>query len=137
MSSDLAAFILARQAEREAAARAATAGPWEVGSVDDDLADVWGQSPNKVTAAHDYPCCTVEDAEHIARHDPAWVLADVAAKRRLVRWAMRWPMRPPKASDGIAAEDYILLSLAQPDADHPDFDPAWKVGGAMSIESSW
>lgn len=66
--------------------------------------------------------------EHIARHDPARVLADVAAKRALLRvihrteddtamyWGAEW-----------SATGSALRYLAQPYADHPDFDPAWKV----------
>ena len=33
-----------------------------------------------------------EQAEHIARHDPARVLAECAAKRRIVEWHQNWPV---------------------------------------------
>lgn len=65
-------------------------------------------------------------AGHVARWDPARVLAECEAKRRIVGEHSRIP------GDGInftiaeqdRAED-VLLALALPYADHPDFDPAW------------
>ncbi|WP_128382365.1 DUF6221 family protein [Streptomyces cavernae] len=55
--------------------------------------------------------------EHIARHDPARVLVEVEAKRRLLLWAQN------------AEAGYNLLpiidTLAGVYRDHPDFDSAW------------
>jgi hypothetical protein len=53
--------------------------------------------------------------------DPARVLAECAAKRRLIRWVNQWPMRPhpPSSVDGV------LELLAQPYADHPDYRQEW------------
>ena len=55
----------------------------------------------------------------------ARVLAECEAKRRIVAWAKRWPTRPPKASDGIAAEGALLSLLALPYASHPDYLADW------------
>lgn len=77
-------------------------------------------------------------AEHIARHDPARVLADVAAKRAILADHHRTPMDPEwcdrcdtgESLDNQVSADYpcpTLLALAQPYAEHPDFDPAWSV----------
>lgn len=77
--ADLVAFIAARLAEDEATAVAASAGPWV-----DALGDVRepnvaeGQPGNWVANAG------VTDRAHIARHDPARVLREVAAKRRIL-----------------------------------------------------
>ncbi|MFF2502213.1 DUF6221 family protein [Streptomyces sp. NPDC058067] len=59
-------------------------------------------------------------AEHIVRHDPARVLAEVEVKRQLLEGAQRW--------EGGTLEDYILAPLARVWRDHPDFDPVWLEG---------
>lgn len=60
-------------------------------------------------------------AEHIARHDPARVLRQVAALRRIVDGC---------AEDVLAVirpryAEWVLCALAGTWADHPDYDPAW------------
>lgn len=85
-------FILARVAEDEQAARAATTGPWER-TVDEhngpnDGVDVgiWSD------AAERYPVESMvignrnalADAAHIVRHDPERALAECAAMREIV-----------------------------------------------------
>lgn len=88
------------------------------------------------------------DAEHIARHDPARVLADVAAKRAILD--LHRPRVPygyghsldEMLADGSAACSVCgdqgvdittvyhpcdtLLVLARVWAEHPDFAPAWR-----------
>lgn len=94
--------------------------------------------------------------EHVARHDPARVLADVAAKRAIVEWQISRPHRGQVTDyDGCdsrrdsGAEDsegntiweatglpcscgrdeavvVVLGYLAAPYADHPDYDEAWR-----------
>lgn len=68
---------------------------------------------------------------HIVRHHPARVLAEVAAKRAIVREYVEardydhgGEMRCFGHEEGL--EEAVTL-LAQPYADHPDFDPAWRV----------
>ncbi|NUR06730.1 MAG: hypothetical protein HOQ45_06965 [Nocardioidaceae bacterium] len=102
--SDLVNFLLARIAEDEAVARAATPGPWEW----EPETDGWGDcGPNLVTVAklppysdgsigpvaevvgswgHDANGIAVDDADaaHIARWDTTRVLAECEAKRRLI-----------------------------------------------------
>ena len=51
---------------------------------------------------------------HVSRHDPARVLAECAAKRAIVKWAVSWPVRPAPANEGIAAMNNLLRLLAQP-----------------------
>lgn len=57
------------------------------------------------------------EAAHIARHDPARVLADVEAKRALVAFV--------ELPEGSYFEHQLLAPLARVWRDHPDFDPAW------------
>lgn len=58
-----------------------------------------------------------EVADHIARHDPARVLAECEAKRRIVEWA----------SDGEGEFHWstVLAPLAAVYADHPDYREEW------------
>ncbi len=78
-------------------------------------------------------------AEHVARHDPARVLAECAAKRRLVNacrdtrpdlhllgtrpQGLDFPV-PPTDQHQLAALTLALLAL--PYAAHPDYRPAWR-----------
>jgi hypothetical protein len=68
------------------------------------------------------------DAEHIARWDPARVLAEVEAKRRVIDLCAT--VGDTELSRiGVEAHDLafgVLDALAQPYADHSDFDPAWR-----------
>lgn len=69
-------------------------------------------------------------AEHIARHDPARVLADVAAKRRIVSDVQRVthhdPLRQGDYWRGVrdAAEGYLRL-LSLPYASAPGYRDEW------------
>jgi hypothetical protein len=121
LEPDLDGFLLARIAEdqRLAAAAAAATGQesWD---------GVSGELPR-------------EAADHVAHHGPARVLAECAAKRRLVlacrdaRPDLRllgarpagldFPL-PPTDQHQLAA--LILALLALPYAAHPDYRPAWR-----------
>ena len=126
--SDLAAFLLARIAEDEAAARVAVA--------DSGLIDAAKRAD---TAAQG----RAADCAHIARHDPARVLAECAAKRRIVEDhrsfdANDWPHNRPRLictrcydGDNVFGDEAMypcltLRALAQPYADHPDFAEEWR-----------
>ncbi len=95
-------FLLARLDEVEADALAATPGPWNAS----DLTDVG----------------TIWNAVHIARNDPAHVLADVASKRAVLARAVL--LTEDSALDDIGWE--IMGNLASPHVDHPDYDESWK-----------
>lgn len=61
--------------------------------------------------------------EHIARHDPAQVLADIDAKRRIIDYnahAAKYH-EPP----GAALAMLTLRALAVPYRSHPDYQPKW------------
>lgn len=98
-------FLRARLDEDEAAAREAdTGGRWRPGNADGPL---WVNA----------------NMRHMARHDPARVLAEVEAKRFLLEWGIagidRGGLSPVMGHN-------ILAGLALPYADHPDYDPSWK-----------
>jgi len=69
----------------------------------------------------------IPNAEHMARHDPARVLAECEVKRRIVDLA-REARETQRA--GYGAADYymrdVLRLLALPYADHPDYRQEWK-----------
>ncbi|MFF3158491.1 DUF6221 family protein [Streptomyces sp. NPDC057910] len=69
-------------------------------------------------------------ATHIARHDPARVLADVEAKRELLgRYeALESGVLVMTGAESILSEyrRVVLPSLALPYADHPDYREEWR-----------
>lgn len=128
---DLIAFLRDRLSEDEAAATAVfrdhTWSAYLEGGTDG-----WA-----IEGAHSgKPSCIVGDeamANHIARHDPARVLADLAAKRQIIAehcddggkcdvcadppvYEATWRPFPCKT----------LRLLALPYADHPDYQESWK-----------
>ena len=89
-------------------------------------------------------------AEHIARHDPARVLAEVKAKRAIVARHTTGAYRTYQCNNGDHIQEWQceragepfeesrycevcgnecveLPLLATVCADHPDYDPAWRV----------
>ena len=131
---DLRAFLAARLDEDEAAAKAATAGPWafegddptddELYSVHDGIVDLVGVT---VAFTRDRQ---VANGQHMARHDPARVLREVEGKRKI--------LAEHKAVTRLAGltgqelgflgwyREWMLKNLAAAYADHPDYQPEWK-----------
>ena len=72
----------------------------------------------------DYRENSIQDAAHIARHDPARVLAEVKAKREIVKFCDDDPLF---LDGGWAYTDRVLRLLASAYDQHPDYDPAWRV----------
>lgn len=171
--TDIAQFLAARLDEDEAAAvRAARPEPWvkPQPSRPDWYVQFWADERDRAAVVADpessaYPIVATlgydgnDEAdeelaegrvEHIARHDPARVLAEVAAKRRIVELHTSGSYRTYHCDNGDhiqewqcerAKEPYTehrycevcshecveLPLLAAPYADHPDFDPSWRV----------
>jgi hypothetical protein len=134
--SDIVEFLLARIAEDEAVARAATVAPWIPvdGTVQSPGVPVGMQGPWEHTSP--VTRFTLDrDAAHIARFDPAWVLAEVEAKRQIVAEAREIVDDPEKDWGDVDSLDdhhvqafaFTFRALASVYRDHPDFDPAWEV----------
>lgn len=73
----------------------------------------------------------IDVAEHIARHDPARVLAECEAKRRIVKKYAEADANESVTWDNIAcgewnAYEYAAKVLALPYADHPDWREEWR-----------
>jgi len=125
-------FLEARIGEDEAAANAATGSVWTYGPYEpyepSDEGGVVCDDDDKYVAQTQYddqPLTTLNsdgNGVHIARWDPARVLAEVEAKRRIVDWCRHVEVFPAnRVADGV------LRLLALPYAEHPDFDPAWRL----------
>lgn len=155
---DIREFIAARLGEYEATARAAAEAdpaPWTAETTD-ELGSSRGTRYRDdhgfgvVIAADDVPlwdtegssalCMTAPTARHVAAHDPARVLADVAAKRQILdaydRTVARFgdvlnsPADTDTDASAFSARAHMHLTLrllAAIDEDHPDFNPAWKL----------
>lgn len=123
---ELTEFLLARIAEDEAVAREATLAQFS-GFADAPDA-VWRVDYEKpiytVRGVRDVGRVVRDRAAHVARHDPARVLAECEAKRRIVaRSAPLADMQVRRQTRNLACD--TLRALALPYRDHPDFDPAW------------
>lgn len=64
--------------------------------------------------------------DHIALHDPAYVLADITAKRVLLA-AVQRQIDDDSPDAWIVASEAIPRALAAPFATHPDFLPEWSI----------
>jgi hypothetical protein len=132
---ELTAFVAARLDEEEAAAKGPPGWRLEhwtaVRYADKESGRNW-----RVDAE---PRCIVdavakEDAEHIARHDPARALREVAAGRRILARYMDClaRMEDPDYPQAVARdqareyEDFVLPNLAAVWDGHPDYRPEWK-----------
>ena len=165
VTEDLVAFLKARLDEDEAAARAAAEGPWKLKNSDDDpywdggswdfgknasarrnVVRHWHiEGPNVHIESATNDAHFVPDLKHIARHDPARVLREVEAMRKMVkrgteaRWladgdrkarAENGPDWAPGLEFSVQREriyfETILPYLAEVWSDHPDYRAEWK-----------
>jgi len=121
--SDLAAWLLECIAEDERVARIAGRYVMEWGATE---FEVGGGPYRAVCESSDYGS---DPLEHIARHDPARVLAECASKRRLVE--LHAGVDPCDGHDPItlASEPCDTLRLlALPYRDRPGWRDEWTIG---------
>lgn len=129
---ELTEFLNARLAETAKKAQAALdlhPGPWVA---DHDPSDYepydWGVLGSDGVYA--VPACGHCEhggvqgaiADHIATHDPTWVLRDVAAKRKILDDFMHWQPHDP----GFDALEPVIQLLAEPYATHPEYQESWR-----------
>lgn len=140
--SDIAEFLEARLAEDDEAAR--NAAGWDpTGSV--RAAGAWSReginsvidSSRRLVIYGDGPAPASAQTEHIARHDPARVLREVEAKRRIlaqeeearahydhVKSSATYPV---ETSIGhVVALATVIRHLASAYSDHPDYREEWR-----------
>lgn len=122
-------FLLARIAEDEGFARPASPGPWKPNAEHDEVMAV-----DNITVADGFALSSRQlraTVDHIARHNPARVLEECAAKRTIVE-LHRGGHECLNFDDNCHWVNYdlgevcdTLLTLARIHADHPDFDRSW------------
>jgi hypothetical protein len=149
----LVEFLRARLDEDEQVARAAfskmypRSAEWSASGMQVRTNDPLGgaERPGTLVVQHSWP----NEIEHIARHDPARVLAEVAAKRQIIDAYLEERSRRDiyQSADARAAEDAGVVPgqaiqrrasaalcrgleiaverLALPYADHADYRPEW------------
>ncbi|GGU54716.1 DUF6221 family protein [Streptomyces lavendofoliae] len=128
---ELVDFLRARLDEDADTASAASPGPWHVNAESDEVlavddiavADGFALSGQQLRAT----------TAHIARHNPARILAEVDAKRQMVddyarnAAAAEAEQCPNEWNGGIDKLGYFVLPLlALPYADHPDYRDEWR-----------
>ncbi|MET9728696.1 DUF6221 family protein [Streptomyces zaomyceticus] len=141
---DLIAFLRARLDEDDQTARAAGAelGPDWLYDAERGWVRAAREGDGIATGHQEF--LDSEHGHHIARHDPARVLAEVDAKRQMV--ALHGPVilragggaahfdttrvcrscEPPKQFPETAWPCPTLRLVALPYADHPDYQDAWR-----------
>jgi hypothetical protein len=141
----LTEFLQARYAEDEALARDASSPSlraWEVRGL--DIYAVAGPPSFNPIARH----ALGQQGEHMARWDPARVLAECEAKRRIITEVHCRAADHPSYGNGLEkdacagcgtggpCDDFLvdtvddcptLRLLAHPFSQHADFDPEWRV----------
>jgi len=114
-------FLQARLTEDELTALAAIEGSamWRSSLAYRDVKDDDGHYV--IAADRQHP--SVEQAAHIARHNPARVLADVEGKRLVIADYLRLDASGDVLERG--AVENALRHLARAYSDHPDYNPSW------------
>lgn len=139
MTDQLVAFLKARLDEDAETARHAhrrSVGRWHSGS-HPDYAEEYESSgkgvvdDNDETVVYDEGSPNQWQSEHIARHDPERVLAEVEAKRQIVSNLSKVieegeTYKGPDYYEGVDACELTLKLLALPYAAHPSYDEAWR-----------
>lgn len=122
MTADLVQFLRARLDEDEQTARAAHGPNW--------LTD--GRRRVGYGLGGDdwlFDALTTADADHIGRHDPARVLAEVYAKRQIIdSYERAMANRRAHPDDLASAGAFLALHgavklLVLPYTDHPEWEP--------------
>ncbi|RPE34931.1 DUF6221 family protein [Kitasatospora cineracea] len=141
MTADLVAFLRARLAEDEQVARAVddNSAPWDgqwAADGRDVLRTINGHVLARATATTDGRNLPIPLkpglTEHWARHDPARVLAEVDAKRRIIAQYERAREGRRTHPDDLASAGAVLALygavklLALPYAEHPDYREEWR-----------
>jgi hypothetical protein len=127
----LVEFLLARIADDAGIAESVSPPPWHAVDADDE-AYIISQDFGEQVAVTDHL-----NVDHIMQWDPARVLAECEAKRRLITEVhCAHPFGHPDNCNScsyyseheVALEECPTLRLlAQPFSDHPDYDKAWAV----------
>jgi Family of unknown function (DUF6221) len=133
-------FLEQRIAEDEEVAMRASPGPWTYGDIesvaggslydaDQMIASIlWDNDDTRPIRRPIYEREADANGAYMASHDPVRVLAECAAKRRIVA---RHDLCAACRDEGNQIEarvlEWIIRLLALPNADHPDYQEAWRL----------
>lgn len=127
---NLVEFLRARLAEDEEAARAATEGPW---FADHPEPKHWGDDPESALLVRGKVLCILDNqyggplnVDHIVRHDPTRVLAEIVAKRKIIDLYEIASTAPELDRDAWLVMKEAVALLAVPFAAHPDYNERWR-----------
>jgi hypothetical protein len=130
MANDLVTFLRSRLEEEEQLARAASPAPWSATAEHDEVLAADGE-----TVADGFALSSSKQlratVDHIVRHDPARVLREVEAKRRILDDLERFiaggrDLPTDERAAGKATASGIVRLLALPYADHPAYRAEWR-----------
>lgn len=128
---DLATWLRAQWDDDERVARAAQPGPWTMRENGTPWTDI-DATDGTVTSSYEGDVVAVSDAEHMVRWDPARVLAELDAKRRIVDLCVDM-LRPDSAGpQDLGPDDVdptmwdVLRLLALPMAGRDGYDESWR-----------
>jgi hypothetical protein len=130
--NELIEFLRAQLDEAERVAQAASPGPWRLNAEGDE---VWAVDDELVADAHALSGAQIRaTAQHIARQDPASVLADITAKREIIDLAVAWhevargvtTVNQPQAIATADALDRVVRHLATAYAACDGFRDEWR-----------
>ena len=133
-TATLTSFLLARIAEDEAVAgatlretypegRGLNDGVWTHGKHEMDECEVRCESGTMII--YDEGGHGPNEAEHIARHDPARVMAECEAKRRVVEECRESEILSDEGTNGFVLACSVLRLLALPYASHAEYRSEW------------
>ena len=120
-------FLNARLAEDAEAAQAADGGEWtfkETYWLDYNWAI---ENADEDTVFRAVNLWSMPAASHVARHDPARVLREIAAKRAIIDVWQIAEQTHDILGDGFIALDRAVRTLADIYADHAEYNREWAV----------
>jgi hypothetical protein len=127
---DIIDFLEARISEDEAVAQAASPAPWEwfrkAGTPGPALYAADEHAVLDAYADHrpGYLACKAEDRVYIAQFNPGRILAECAAKRQMLA---NVPLVTDIPGEVGGTSEYVLMCMASPYRDHPDYQQGWAI----------
>ncbi len=129
-SMDIIDFLEARISEDESVARAASPAPWEWFEEAGTAASALYSSDERAVldAYADHPpgylVCKPEDRVYIAQFNPGRILAECAARRQMLA---NVPLVTDISSEVGGTSEFVLMCMASPYRDHPDYQEGWAI----------
>lgn len=131
---DIIEFLEARISEDEAVARAAAPGPWQwFGDQARDRTMLYASDEKKVLEVYGaqssgHLAVSGADLAHIAINSPDRILAECAAKRKILE---NIPLVADADDELGEVSPYVLMCLASVYRRHPEYQEGWIVDGLV------